>query len=1160
MALTRFNTDTSFNASTSLNGFSGFKGFGGSQDLTDVNALLSLAQQQGGIIAQTANELAHPTTSILSTIGDGFKKAFKTFVDVISVPSEVVAGIISPEFTVKEAIEKRIMPSDVIFGEQDGNATTLQKIGGFITRTATDILLDPLTYITFGVGKGVFGLRGATKVQLTEEVAKEVGQKALSSRAVSEYGQELYKSLRGVENKLLKGATAQERGLSMAKFLESGDDIYNLAGKELDELLDATIDATSKSPLVQDFSKKAISNLLTKYPHLSRELLDKGGMKVFGKTILEGYKIRSAMKLVPGMSLLDNMTSPLRNSVNALFDPTLIKTEVGGTKQWVRLPEEYVNIKQMAKDLGEKNWQEHYTKLLDISKVHKLNTGELNMLFNNLRARMIPADKRLAKAWMDFLQFDDAQLKLLNDAGIPVSNLDLHSAPNIISKTEVSPSTIPFKAPPSIKTPATEQASIVKFIEQKPGVVEEEVLPKLISSLDKIDGGQTLIGDLKSLGSIQEAGFRVAEFTSKYIDNLVKDGKATFEEVFNSPEVKQLFELRDEISNLPQSKQLVGDIEKLGLKPLPTENRFFDKSGKTYKRMAATLDEIKASGFEGFDTNLVTAHITRTFDNVKAVTAKNYVDSVSQAFGKPASQAPKGYVSVKSAALRDASTEIFQNLVTKDGEEILFHPAIAKDVESFVGSVVNDDAINELLRGFDKIQNVWKASVTSIFPAFHGRNAISNVFLHFMDLGWRSFDPTYHTMAADLLYKDRTINRLQRTALGTGEKAMDAKNKITEIMDKKMFTDASGYEWTFSELRQAIKGRAVAFNPNVTGAVDIRLTQKELSNALFTETGGAKAKQIAKKALPISQEFVPFKGGREFGRLVEEQARLVDFIGNLKATGDVELAAQRTKQFLFDYQNLTNFEKVFMRRIMPFYTFTRKNIELQAKSLLTTPGRVAMEVKALNTIGDVISGEKLTKEEEDALPGWIKDGIGILSKKRGSTIEILGSLGTPIEQPFQGLQPNVLLGSISPLIRVPVEQMSGYSFFQGKALSDVTNAAAFEKAPQAIKDFIGYTDVSGKKKNGDPFNWSISLRPERMNLLLNLPPTSRVLSAMKQIGAVNVSDSAKVLQQLIGIRPFSFDLENESAKRERELRTKLENLLSNAGVTAKFSRVFIPKN
>jgi len=272
------------------------------------------------------------------------------------------------------------------------------------------------------------------------------------------------------------------------------------------------------------------------------------------------------------------------------------------------------------------------------------------------------------------------------------------------------------------------------------------------------------------------------------------------------------------------------------------------------------------------------------------------------------------------------------------------------------------------------------------------------------------------------------------------------------------------------------------------------------------------------------------------------------------------MAAARTKQFLFDYQNLSNFEKLVMRRIIPFYTFTRKNLERQVRTLLTDPGRSATQLKGVNTLGEVLAGGILTEEQRESLPEWVRDGLFVLKAQDGKSIEILRNFGTPLEQPFDMFQPQQFFGSISPLIRVPVEIGTGYSFFKGKPLSQITNATGFKHAPDILKDWIGYTEIKGTRSDGTKFEWSASLRPARMHVILNMPPTSRVFSFLQQVSSPDVSKASRVIQQLTGIRPQGFDLEVESARREKELLRQMEDLLTTAGVTAQFRRTFIPKD
>lgn len=558
-----------------------------------------------------------------------------------------------------------------------------------------------------------------------------------------------------------------------------------------------------------------------------------------------------------------------------------------------------------------------------------------------------------------------------------------------------------------------------------------------------------------------------------------------------------------------------------------------------HRKLSGTIKEINEALGVGFDENIVRLVAKRAVASERAITAHDFFEWVIKKYGSLADNAPTGFV--KSGV--------------KELEKYAFHPAIANQLGKFNGALGTDKAMNQLLKSFDELQNIWKASVTSVFPAFHGRNAISNVFQNFLDLGLDALNPARHGAATELLNMNNDVERLTKLTYGTGVAADKAKIKLAEILNKKVFTDSFNNTWTFGELRSLIRNNRVAFGTEFVGLMDIGEAATEgLSKAVLTK--GEKAGELVKKALPISKEFVGYKAGRNVGRFIEEEARLVNFLGNLKKTGDPLLAATRAKQFLFDYQNLSPFEKSFMKRIVPFYTFTRKNLELQARALATVPGRVATEVKALQTVGDILSGgQEITEDDKKRLPDWIKQGIGILANKKGETLTILGSFQTPLEQPFQALQPNQIMGSISPFIRVPIEQATGYNFFYGKALSEVDNAAGFKNAPEAVKKFIGFQEVNGTRADGTPYTWYVSLNPERMNLLLNLPPTSRVLSTLKQISNQDLSEGYRLLQFLAGVRPYSFDLEREERLKEKNYRTKLEDLLQKAGVVYKFQRV-----
>lgn len=1021
-------------------------------DLNSSQGLLSYAQQQGGQVEQAANELVHPTTNILSSIGDGFKNAFGDFVKVISAPSEWVAGTINSVKdgtpwiqSMSDAMKNATSPAEALFGKEDPNAGGLQKVGQFLTRTAVNVLLDPLTYVTFGAGEGLLGLRATTALTLDEGgiAAAKLGKVAgVDTVSLSSEGQGVYSYL-----SKLKGQITGDTSFQIAK---TGDTTLDLAGGQLQRVMKGSIDA----PLNPDFARIAISKLLEVAPGLTSTLLDKGGIKFFGQSILSGQRIASTLPLIPGMSMLDHITKPIRDIVAAPFNPDMIKA--GG--QWTRLPPEYVDAFQNYKDLAGSWADKSVGNVADIVKANGLNPTEGKFLMAAIEAGYKPADARLANAWNQFFKLGEDQYNMMKQAGIPVGYLQNY-APHMLIKEPTS--MLPFKMPPSTKVGAA---------------IERE--------------------------------------------------------------------LKGPIYNIAPTKEGLGAVE--------------DQLVKGATGPAADmLAKAKNDGFHIFDDNIATAWIQRSMDNTRGTTARYFMKNIAESFGIPEDIGKaKGYVPINSAGIKNASEDFASKVFAEGGQQMVYHPSIAKHIESFLGSVINDDAMSELGKHFDSLQNLWKASVTSIFPAFHGRNAISNVLQNYLDMGVHAFNPVHHYVAGHMVLMDRQATKLGLDAMKPGA-TEETKTALHDLLNQKMFTDSTGNDWNFGELRQIAKDHNIAFTSRITSSIDTAKGPEGISKDLFAEP---LAKRIAKGALPISQDFLGFKGGRALGNAIEEQGRLLNFTANLRNTGDVTLAAKRTKQFLFDYGNLTNFEKVVMKRLLPFYTYTRKNIELQVRALATTPGRVSAQVQALSTLGEVISGgNQMTQQEQDALPSWVKSGISILAQKKGKEVTLLSSLGTPVEQPFQALQPNQILGSISPLIRLPFEQMSGYSLYQGKPLSEVTNAAAFKNAPKPIQDMIGFTKIVGHHSDGTTFTWYTSLHPEMMNLILNLPPTTRVFSALKQMDAVDVSSQAKILQQIVGVRPYSFDLDQEAQKRENELKTKLQTLLTNAGVTAQFTRTYIPK-
>jgi hypothetical protein len=89
---------------------------------------------------------------------------------------------------------------------------------------------------------------------------------------------------------------------------------------------------------------------------------------------------------------------------------------------------------------------------------------------------------------------------------------------------------------------------------------------------------------------------------------------------------------------------------------------------------------------------------------------------------------------------------------------------------------------------------------------------------------------------------------------------------------------------------------------------------------------------------PTSRQSLIIRSGAAVGQAIEQNARLAHFIDQIDKHGDVQAAAASVRKYLFDYSDLTPFEQNVLRRVVPFYTYMRKNTALQVSQIAQKPG------------------------------------------------------------------------------------------------------------------------------------------------------------------------------------------------------------------------------
>jgi hypothetical protein len=144
----------------------------------------------------------------------------------------------------------------------------------------------------------------------------------------------------------------------------------------------------------------------------------------------------------------------------------------------------------------------------------------------------------------------------------------------------------------------------------------------------------------------------------------------------------------------------------------------------------------------------------------------------------------------------------------------------------------------------------------------------------------------------------------------------------------------------------------------------------------------------------------------------------------LKKGGTPEEAIGLVDQFHFNYDDLTRFEKNVVKRVIPFYVWTRRNLPLQLEMMVKRPSVYSKYNAARRNLS-------LGVPIEGVVPGYYEENFASVTpfSEGGSQVFWMPDL------PFRDVQrvnsPEDFLSQVTPLLKTPVELFAGKQFFKG---------------------------------------------------------------------------------------------------------------------------------
>lgn len=320
-------------------------------------------------------------------------------------------------------------------------------------------------------------------------------------------------------------------------------------------------------------------------------------------------------------------------------------------------------------------------------------------------------------------------------------------------------------------------------------------------------------------------------------------------------------------------------------------------------------------------------------------------------------------------------------------ESLAVPKEMTQDFRRVIHVMHDDAALAHITRGMDKWMNLWKGYATVPLPfgsAFVLRNMEGNFWNGAILLGTHPGDWVKAT-------------KVQR-AMWKGSREGDI------------------YKYLDPQARQYVDE---AINANV---IDSGFYEADMDEAFDL----AKTGKSGSKWNPVSPNFGPIEYGRRFNSAVERNARFAAFIGQRGKGLPAETAGHLVRKYLFDYGDLTDLDRS-IKKFVPFWTFTRKNIPLQLEHLIKQPGKYA----ALMHFRDAAMRES-QNYDPTAMPDYI-------SQDGGFVLPDLGLGKTPLAIDSQ-LPATQALDTLRPLGELP-DVIRGKPDALSKFAADAINAS-----------------------------------------------------------------------------------------------------------------------
>ena len=502
------------------------------------------------------------------------------------------------------------------------------------------------------------------------------------------------------------------------------------------------------------------------------------------------------------------------------------------------------------------------------------------------------------------------------------------------------------------------------------------------------------------------------------------------------------------------------------------------------------------------------------------------------------------------------------NLKDDAGNVLYFDPMEAAAFRRQSQLLSEPKQLGSFLKNWDKAQNWWKLYALITRPAYYTRNLAGNYSNAYLLAG----------LTNPQRYGDAGALQLKAFRVRTG-KAEWGNSTVMLGGGKRM---PSNEIWEAFVMRGLHNRGQYGLHGDIASDLDSLIGEAASKGPLF--------KRVGRLFVPSSDNELAQLAFRVFGATPENNARAAVFIDQLgkmdahKLSGQAledafDKAADTVRGSMFDYTDISKFERDWAKRAFPFYKWSRSNIPAQLHHIMERPDRY----QKLNlAIQNIQYGVDVPHPEE--LQNWMKGRapMVISSDAAEDVYKVIPLLNwVPTADLVQMGSPKQMIEQMaSPFLKLPMEYWANYDFFRRGDLKKYKGETADflgVKMPVYMHRFLTNLVFLSELDRVNP--WEIFGAqipdPETGEVHIRKPSYEPFFEALHKYGVTDTqlegasretrmdfpsetlrgSRGGRLLQFLTGIRLYSGKMTDQETRRALDLRNDLKEaayLLSQA--------------